>query len=74
MKRYPLALSLLCLGFLLGVYEGKVALWIDGISKPYYISEYSVQLLPPADQQRLEQGIKVRSREELNRLLEDYLS
>lgn len=74
MKRYPLALSLLCLGFLLGVYEGKVALWIDGFSKPYYISEYSVQLLPPADQQRLEQGIKVRSREELNRLLEDYLS
>lgn len=74
MKRYPLTLSLLCLGFLLGVYEGKVALWIDGFSKPYYISEYSVQLLPPADQQRLEQGIKVRSREELNRLLEDYLS
>lgn len=74
MKRYPLALSLLCLGFLLGVYEGKVALWIDGFSKPYYISEYSVRLLPPADQQRLEQGIKVRSREELNRLLEDYLS
>ena len=74
MRRIACWLPILLLGFLLGIYDGKVALWIDGFSKPYYVSEYSAQVLPPADQQRLAEGIKIRDREELNRLLEDYLS
>ena len=66
-------LALLCL-FLLGSYKGYIALWTDSSKEPAKVFPYSVKSLPPADQKRLEKGIKISSAEELYELLQDYLS
>lgn len=64
----------LFLAFLLGSHKGYIALWKNGSPEPVRIFPYRVTSLPPADQQALEQGISVDSRQELVQLLEDYLS
>ena len=61
-------------GFLLGISDGYVTLWKTGNPKPVEIFPYQAQFLPVADQQALEKGIFIDSADELNRLLEDYLS
>ena len=60
--------------FLLGCHEGFVALWKIPDPEPVYVFPYSITSLPPGDRDKLEQGIPVRTRQELSRLLEDYLS
>ena len=74
MKRRSIIMSILLFGFILGVYEGKVALWKDNQKKPMKVFPYQVSILPQADQQRLQQGIHVDSLNELYKLVEDYLS
>lgn len=64
----------LIFGFLLGISDGYVALWEDGNPKPAEVFPYPAKLLPIADQQALQNGIHIDSADELNRLLEDYLS
>lgn len=61
-------------GFMLGIHEGKIALWEGDDPEPVYIYPYSAQLLPLADQSALEDGIHFHSRHDLERLLGDYLS
>ena len=60
-------------GFLLGIHEGKVTLWRDHDPRPVQIYDIRADSLPPADQLRLRQGIRVESREALWLLLENYL-
>ena len=64
----------LIFAFLLGNYNGYIALWKEGSQKPLQVYPYSIRALPPADQARLETGIPVTSQEQLQMLLEDYLS
>ncbi len=64
---------LLALGFLVGVKDGKVALWKDGEPQPR-VFPYRVETLPEADQKRLEEGIRIEDGSKLAQLLEDYLS
>lgn len=66
----------LCLffAFILGSHNGYVALWEGNDPQPKKVFPYSVSSLPPADQQRLKEGIPIESKEELIRLVEDYLS
>ena len=64
----------LILAFLLGVRDGFVALWKIPGNEPLFVSPYSVSSLPAEDRKQLENGIIVRTEEELARLLEDYLS
>lgn len=66
-------LSLIFL-FILGNHNGFIALWQGQSPLPARIFPYSVSALPKADQNALEKGIIVRTEEELNRILEDYLS
>lgn len=72
--RHPYWYLTLFLAFLLGSHEGFVALWLSPGGKPDHIFPYSVASLPPADQQRLEEGIRIESEADLMQLLEDYLS
>lgn len=65
---------LLCAGFLLGIHDGYIALWQGEDPQPVRIFPYRAELLPPADQQRLEKGIRVQTREDVTRLLEDFCS
>lgn len=60
--------------FLIGNYQGYIALWTDEDSAPAKVFPYCVASLPPADQERIDQGIRVDSEDDLRRLLEDYLS
>lgn len=64
----------LIFGFLLGISDGYIALWKDGTEEPLQVFPYHARLLPLADQQALEKGIPIDTPEELNRLMEDYLS
>ena len=74
MKKRTLLMNMLLIGFLLGIHEGKVALWKDGINKPVKVFPYQASLLPKADQQRLQEGVHVDSLTELRKLIEDYFS
>ena len=64
----------LFLAFLLGNHEGFVALWIPPDPEPAKVYPYSITSLPKPDQELLKKGIPVDSEENLNALLEDYLS
>ena len=65
---------LLAFGFLLGLRNGRLALWRDGDAHPEQIYDIRADTLPPADRLRLRQGIRVQTREEVWLLLENYLS
>lgn len=62
------------LSFLLGIQDGYIALWKDGCSEPVEIFPFRAQMLPKADQEALEKGIRIENAEQLARLVEDYLS
>ncbi len=66
--------SLLLMGFLLGIHEGRVALWKDGIDTPWRIFPYPAAVLPSETQAELKQGIRIDTMEDLDRLLENLLS
>lgn len=65
---------LLLLGYLVGVHQGRIALWQGEDPEPIYVSPYSASSLPKADQTALEQGIPIQSKEDLIRLMEDFCS
>ena len=72
MKTHAAMLALT--GFLLGLRDGRLALWQEGNSHPEQIYDIRADSLPPADQIKLRRGIQVESREELWEILENYLS
>ena len=74
MKKQKILASVLLFGFLLGIYEGKVAVWKDGKKEPVRVFPYSVSMLPEKDQKRLESGLHFNSIGELKEFIEDYLS
>ena len=74
MKKQKILCNLLILGFLLGVYEGKIALWKDNQAKPMKVFPVQVSILPESDQRALQKGIRVKNLNQLYKMLEDYLS
>ena len=74
MKKMKILTNLVLFGFILGIHEGRVALWKDNQKSPMKVFPYQASMLPEADQQRLEKGIHVDSLSELYKLIEDYLS
>ena len=60
--------------YLLGIHDGKVALWSGDDPEPETVFPYHVSMLPKEARELLEQGIPINSMEELNRLIETYLS
>ena len=73
MRRFCVYLALFW-AFLLGSRDGFLALWIMPEKEPAYLFPCPVSSLPPADQKLLAEGIRVKSKEELMALLEDYVS
>ena len=65
---------LLLAAFLLGFRDGRLTLWREGCDRPEQIYDIREDSLPPADRLALRRGIRVESREELWKLLENYLS
>lgn len=74
MKKLTILYFITLLGFLLGVHNGRIALWEDGKQKPIKVFPYSAGLLPKQDRQALEKGIHFDSKQQLLERIEDYLS
>ena len=74
MIKFSNLFCVLFLGFLLGIHNGQIALWRDEDPEPIKVFPYSAQMLPVADRRALEEGIRFESKEDLLRLMEDYLS
>lgn len=65
---------LLVFGFLLGVHEGRITIWKDGVSEPWRTFPYPLIVLPSQTQAQLRRGIRIDSMEDLDRFLENLLS
>ncbi len=74
MKKRAVLLNMMLLGLLLGIYEGKIALWRDNNPEPIQVFPYKASMLPKADQKALQKGISIDSLDQLQQLIEDYLS
>ena len=74
MKRPPLLPCLILAGFLLGIRDGRIALWKENQATPSRIFSTQPDMLPVADQLALRRGIVLDSETELAHMLEDYLS
>lgn len=55
-------------------FKGNVAVFEADAAEPFKITDVSINTLPYNDQNNLEKGITVNSKEELNSLLEDLCS
>ena len=64
----------LLFGFFLGIHEGYISLWHGNEANPLQIFPYRAEMLPKADFQALENGIYLKDQQQLQQLLEDYLS
>jgi len=74
MNRISMLYSILLIGFLLGIHDGKIALWENECQDPVKVFPYYASMLPERDQKALENGIQIPDSHRLNKLLEDYLS
>ena len=74
MQKQKILCNLLVFGFLLGIYEGKIALWSDHKKEPIRVFPYSASQLPEKDRERLKSGIHFNNLNELKKFVEDYLS
>jgi len=73
-KMTRLLSTVLLAGILIGVHNGRIALWNEGNDKPFKVFPYRASMLPDEQEQMLKNGIRVESMEELQRLVEAYLS
>lgn len=74
MNKLSYLYCILCLGFLLGIHDGRIALWKDDDPQPVKVFPYYASMLPEADQRALKKGIYLDDDADLRQLLEDYLS
>ncbi len=65
---------LLVLGFLLGSYKGRLAVWKDNDPEPYRVYPCPVYLLPKEERDALQRGIRIDSMDDLSDFLENFLS
>lgn len=66
----PLALAV----YLLGIHDGKIALWSRNDPEPVKIFPYSATALPEEAQKQLQNGIPIHSMRQLQKLYEAYFS
>lgn len=71
-KRYQC--YILLASFLVGIHNGRIAIWQGEDPQPKMILPYSADLLPEEDRIVLENGIRLDCREDLTRFLEDFCS
>ena len=74
MIKKPVLSCLLVFTLFLGSYRGYVAIYEKDAEEPKQVFPYRVDTLPDADQKMLEERIRVKDENQLNQLLEDYLS
>ncbi len=60
--------------YMLKEYNGVIGVFFNEENTPYQEIDVAVSSLPAADQELLQEGIRVYSKEELNNRIEDYES
>lgn len=73
-KQIPYLNIIILLGYLAGIYHGKIALWYGEDPEPYIILPYYASTLPAADQAALRNGIRLPTDDDLIQFMEDYCS
>ncbi len=66
--------SSLLLGFLLGTYQGRLAVWKGDDPEPYRVYPCPVYLLPQKERQALQRGIRIDSMDDVSDFLKNFLS
>lgn len=61
-----------CPGWYVGIYQGRIAVFLPGEDRPRQVLETEASSLPQPDQEALASGIPVSTKKELAALLEDY--
>ena len=74
MKIQRFLTNLVIFGFILGIHEGRIALWKDNDPEPYKVFPYYASMLPRKDRNALKKGIYLENEDQLRQLVEDYLS
>ena len=64
----------LLLGFLLGSYNGRLAVWKGDDPEPYRVYPCPVYLLPQKEREALQRGIRINNMDDVNNFLENFLS
>ena len=64
----------LMLTFFIGVHNGRLALWKDEDPTPCKVFPCPIILLPAKVQEQLKYGVRLETIEDVNRLLENFLS
>jgi hypothetical protein len=76
MKKKPFS-SLICCAllavYLLGIHEGKIALWKGNDPEPIKVFDYEASKLPEDAQKQLQAGVPIKSIKQLRELAEQYL-
>lgn len=65
---------ILILGFLVGAYKGRLAVWKGDDPQPYRVYPCPVYLLPKEERNALQRGIRIDSMDDLAQFLENFLS
>ena len=74
-KRTRICLArLLLLGFLVGSYNGRIAVWKDDDPQPCRVFPCPVYLLPKKDRDALQAGIRIDDMDDLRHFVENFLS
>ena len=74
MRHSPILATCLLLGYLLGIHNGRVALWKAPDPEPVRVFPYAASLLPQDVRQALESGIRIETEAQLDQLLESLCS
>ena len=61
-------------GWILGVWNGQLAVFAPGAPEPYELYDIYIASLPEEEQARLQGGVIAKSKSDLESLLEDYTS
>lgn len=69
-----LCCGVIMLSFLLGVHNGRLAMWKDEDPTPCKVFPCPIVVLPGPVQEQLKSGIRLETIEDVNRLLENFLS
>ena len=70
--QHIISISILLIGFYLGLYNNNLTIFEDG--KPIITLPYHSEIYPTEDQERLREGIPFETNDELSALLEDFIS
>lgn len=65
---------ILLLGFLVGSYNGRIAVWRDDDPEPFRVFPCPVYLLPKKDREALQAGMRINNMDDVTYFLENFLS